>query len=98
LDAKQKQKLSAKLSRSIIIYALDKLNGYSKEFQQIVFETLLGHSLVKGMLLSYYSDISIVKHNQEVVENLKGGLSTHLVGQHHSKLVAKNIICTLATS
>jgi hypothetical protein len=34
-----------------------------------------------------------------VVENLKDGLSTNLVGQHHSKLlVAKDIVCTLATS
>ncbi len=51
------------------------------------------------MLLSYCSDISIVKHNQEVVENLKDGLNTHIVGQHHSKLVfAKYIVCTSTIS
>jgi hypothetical protein len=64
-----------------------------------VFEKLLGHLLVKGMLPSYYSNISIVKHNQEVVENLKDGLSFHLVGEHNSKLVvAKDIVYTLASS
>jgi hypothetical protein len=69
----------------------------TKGFQQIVFEKFLGHSFIIGMLPSYYFDISTVKHNQEVVENLRDGLSTHLVGQHHPKLVfAKDIVCTLA--
>jgi hypothetical protein len=70
-----------------------------EEFQQIVFKKFLGHSLVKGMLPSYCSNISTVKHNQEVMENLRDGLSTHLVGECHFKLVvAKDIVCTLATS
>jgi len=99
LHARQKQKLSAELTRSITVYVVDKLSGYSKEFQQIMFEKFLGYLLVKGMLPSYCYDISTMKHNQEVVENLKDGLSTHLVGQHHSKLlVAKDNIFTLATS
>jgi hypothetical protein len=64
-----------------------------------VFEKFLGHLLIKGMLPSYCFDISTMKHNQEVVENLRDGLNIHLVGQHHSKLVfAKNIVCTLAIS
>ncbi len=76
MHARQKQKLSAELTRSITVYVVDKLSGYSKEFQQIMFEKFLGY-----------------------LENLKDGLSTHLVGQHHSKLlVAKDNIFTLATS
>jgi hypothetical protein len=99
LYAKQKQKLSVELARSITVYVVDKLCEYVEEFQQIVFEKFLGHSFATGMLPSYYSNISIVKNNQEVVENLRDGLNTHLVGQCHSKLVvAKDIVCTLATS
>jgi hypothetical protein len=98
LHVRQKQKLNAELSRNITVYVVNKLSGYLEEFQ-IVFKKFLGHSLVKGMLPSYYYDIFIVIHNQEVVENLRDGLSVHLVGQHHSKpIVAKDIICKLATS
>jgi hypothetical protein len=88
----QKKKLSEKLARSIIIYVVDRLSGYSKEFQQIVFEKLLGHSLVKGMLPSYCSDISTMKHNQEVVENLKNGLSTILLANTTPNLLLQKIL------
>jgi hypothetical protein len=63
LYAKKKKKLSVELARSITIYLANKLSWYVEEFQQIVFEIFLGHLLAKGMLPSYYSNISTMKHN-----------------------------------
>ncbi len=40
-----------------------------------------------------------VKHNLEIVNNFKSGLTIHLLGSRKTKLVvAKDIFCTLASS
>lgn len=59
----------------------------------------LCHPLVKGFLLPYLEDNALLKQSQGVLGNLKDGLISHLVGLYQSKLVmAKDIMCTLATS
>jgi hypothetical protein len=60
---------------------------------------VLGHPILKGMLPLYLTNVSITKQNHEVVENLKEGLTSHLISQRQSKLMmAKNIVYTLASS
>lgn len=59
---------------------------------------MLSHSLVRDSLPPYFSDLSI-KQNLDVVQNIKQGMNTHLVGQQESKVVmAKDIVCSLPVS
>lgn len=54
---KEAQKVSAHLAKSIAT----KLKGYDENFQQLVFEKVLGHPILKGMLPLYLTNVSIAK-------------------------------------
>jgi len=50
-------------------------------------------------MLDYLQDLQKMNMNQKLVDNLRSSLSSHLIGQKSSKtILAKDIICTLATS
>jgi hypothetical protein len=68
------------------MYAATKLKGYNENFQQLIFEKVLGHPILKGMLPLYLTNVFTTKQNHEVVENLKEGLTSNLIGQHHPNL------------
>ncbi len=54
---------------------------------------------MKDSLPPYSSDLTIIKQSHEVVQNLKDGMNTHLVGSQPFKVImAKDIICTFASS
>jgi len=77
----------------------DHFTGTSSSFKQIVFEKLFNHTLTKEIMLDYLQDLQKMKMNQKLIDNLRSILSSHLVSQKSSKtILAKDIICTLATS
>jgi hypothetical protein len=54
---------------------------------------------VRDSLPPYFSDLLSIKQNLEVVQNIKQGMNTHLVGQQESKVVmARDIVCSLLVS
>jgi hypothetical protein len=67
--------------------------------QQIVIERFIFHPLIKNMVLNYFSNLTTVKQNQEVVSSLKLGITNHLIGERPSQfVVVKDIVCMLASS
>jgi hypothetical protein len=51
------------------------------------------------MIHDYFKDLDSIKHNLEIMNNFKSGLTTHLLGSRKIELVvAKNIIYTLASN
>jgi hypothetical protein len=51
------------------------------------------------MLLGYFLDMYHVKHNHDVVSNMKSNIMEHLTSQQKSQLVVtKEIVCMLASS
>jgi hypothetical protein len=54
---------------------------------------------VRDSLPPYFSDLLSIKQNLEVVQNIKQGMNTHLVGQQESKVVmARDIVHSLPVS
>lgn len=65
----------------------------------MVLEKVISHPLLKEMVRACLCDFSTIKHNDEIVKNLKSGMLAHLVGVHPSHVVmAKYIVSTLASS
>jgi hypothetical protein len=54
---------------------------------------------MKDSLPPYLSDLATIKQSHEVVQNLKDGMNTHLVGSQPFKVVmVKDIVCTFTSS
>ncbi len=69
------------------------------EIKHEVIGKFLSHSLFKDMIPPYLIDLRVVKHKYDVLQNMKEGINTHLVGHRKFKLVmAKDIVCTLTSS
>ncbi len=55
--------------------------------------------MLRKCVLEYLHDLKKLKENQDVIENLKCGLTNHLKGQKSSSMViVKDIVYVLATS
>ena len=77
---------------------MESLQHTSDKFKEVAIEKVVDHPMWKNHLPSYLKDLGKLKHSQEVVDNLKGGLTDHLTGQRSQPLVmAKDIVCALAT-
>ncbi len=64
-----------------------------------VFDKFLNHFIVKDVVLPYLVDSRAIKHKDDVLQNMKASINTHLIGPKASKLMmAKDIVCTLASS
>jgi hypothetical protein len=52
---------------------------------------------MKGMVPDYFNDLQYVKHNQEVLSNMKSGITHYLTSAKQFQLVvAKEVVCMLA--
>ena len=78
---------------------MESLQHTSDKFKGVAIEKVISHPMWKHHLPSYLRDLGKLKHSQEIVDNLKRGLTDHLIGQRSQPLVmAKDIVCALATS
>jgi hypothetical protein len=69
------------------------------EIQHEAIGKFINHSLLKDMVPPYLSDLGVVKHKYDVLQNMKEGINTHSTSRRKSKLVmAKDIMCILASS
>lgn len=93
------QRQTASVARSIVTYAVESLQHTSDKFKEVAIEKVVAHPMWKHHLPSYLKDLGKLKHSQEIVDNLKRGLTDHLTGKRSQPLVmAKDIVCALATS
>jgi hypothetical protein len=96
---RQTQKITAEAARRIVLYALIELKDFELPVQNLVLKKTFGHILLQGFFPDYLKDLQAVKHNQLVLGNINSGMTSHFTGVHplHS-LMAKDIVCTLASS
>jgi hypothetical protein len=74
------------------------LKRYDVNTQNVIMEKVVGHDILTGAMPPYLHDIKRLKQNLQLIENFKSGLN-HAAGHQSSNLVlAKDIICTLASS
>jgi hypothetical protein len=51
------------------------------------------------MILDYLTDLFAVKHNHEVIGNIKSRITSHCIGSRKGNIiVAKDIVCTFAAN
>jgi hypothetical protein len=93
------QRITAEAARKIALYALTALKDFEPALQNLVLEKTVGHTLLQSFLPDYLKDLQAVKQNQVVVGNINSGMASHLIGVRPShSLMAKDIVCTLASS
>jgi hypothetical protein len=75
------------------------MKGMDIILQQTTFEKFITHPLVTDMLPKYLKNLDSIKCNLEILGNFKYSLTVHLLGFCKIELiVAKNIVCTLASN
>lgn len=96
---RQAQRFSADIALQMARFTSDQLRGVDSVVQNDAVCKFLSHPLMADIVPPFLSDLGAVIQNQEVIRNMKAGISTHLAGSRKSHLVmAKDIICTLASS
>ncbi len=80
------------------MFSIEQMKGMDNILQQATLEKFIIHPLVKDMFLKYLKELDSIKCNLEILGNFKYGLTVHLLGFCKIKLVAKDIICTLASN
>jgi uncharacterized protein YaaW (UPF0174 family) len=91
------QKFISKVSRKIAMFAFDKMKQLDLNVQQVIIEKFLTHPLMQSILPNYLTNLQCLKAHEEVMSNLKFGITNHLIGQQKAQVVvAKDIVCMLA--
>ncbi len=98
-SSRKAQKFSTNVTREMVLFNINQLINVPLEIQHEAIQKFLNHSLLKDMVPPYLTDLRVVKHKYDVLQNMKEGINTHLASCRKSKLVmAKDIVCTLTSS
>jgi hypothetical protein len=75
------------------------MKGFDGVMQNLIMEMVVSHDFLVYVVAPYLQyDIKIPKHNQELIENFRSSLSSHMTNVQILKLVmAKDIVCTFAS-
>ncbi len=64
----------------------------------LILEKFLGHFILQNVVIAYLTNVQSIKRNQEILNNMKYGITNHLVGPKHIQhVVAKDIVCMFAS-
>jgi hypothetical protein len=93
------QRVTADVARKIAIYAMHELKDFELPVQSVILEKTLSHPLLQASLPDYLQDMEALKHNHLVVSNINSGMTSHFTRVRPAQsLLAKDIVCTLASS
>jgi hypothetical protein len=91
--------VTADVAQKIAIYAMHELKDFELPVQSVILEKTLSHPLLQASLPDYLQDMEALKHNHLVVSNINSGMTSHFTGVRPAQsLLAKDIVCTLASS
>jgi len=75
------------------------LNAYDVATHNNIIQKFVSHEIIISMVPPYLDDTKLLKHTQQLIENFKSGLSSHVIGLQSNKLsMVKHIVCTFASS
>ncbi len=94
-SSRERQKNSANVAREMDFFTINQLIHVPLEIQHDTIGKFLSHSLLKDMVPPYLTNLRVEKHKYDVLQNMKEGINTHLVGWRKSKLI---MVCTLTSS
>jgi hypothetical protein len=90
---RQEHKISLALTKRLISITFNELKDFGTNIRLLTLEKALFDSMMNDFLPPYLNSLVIIKRNHEIVQNLKDGMNTHLLGHHKSKVVmAKDIV------
>jgi hypothetical protein len=75
------QKFIAKVFRKIAMFVFDKMKQLDFSVQQVIIENCLIHPLMENIRLDHLINLQGLKAHEEVMSNLKFGITNHLIGQ-----------------
>jgi hypothetical protein len=89
--------VTAKIARKLATIALESIKDFEPSIQHDILEKFSNHSILQNVVPTYLTNVQSIKRNQEILNNMKYGITNHLVGPKHIQLVvAKDIICMFA--
>jgi hypothetical protein len=75
------------------------LKGYDVATHNNIIQKFVSHEIFISMVLPYLHDTKLLKHTQQLIENIKSKLSNHMKGLRSNKsAMVKHIVCTFASS
>lgn len=99
LGSREFQRSTTAFARSLALTITASVSNCDLVFQQAVLEKVVGHALLKDCTPTYLQDVAVIKSNHAIVQSFKRGLEDHLTGRRpKTRTLAKDIVCTLATS
>jgi predicted 2-oxoglutarate/Fe(II)-dependent dioxygenase YbiX len=79
----------------VAIFITDFLKGYDVLIQNTIMQKVVSHELFVEIVLPYLHDIKMLKHRQQVIENFKFRLNSHVTSQWSNKFtMVKDIFYT----
>jgi hypothetical protein len=83
--------------KKLAMFAFDKMKQLELNVQQAIIEKFLVHPLMQNMIPNYLTNLQCLKAHEEVLSDLKSGITYHLTNQQKAQVVvAKDIVCMLA--
>ncbi len=62
------------------MFIIDFLKGYDVAIQNTIMQKVVSHELVVEIVPPYLHDTKMLRHSQQVIENFKFGLNSHVIG------------------
>jgi len=86
-------------AQSCALQLVDSLHGYDVGFQSKVVEKMFVHDVMRPLMPKCLSNQQDSINNQLIIESIKDGVSTHMIGGCTTKHVAaKELLGTLVAS
>ncbi len=87
------------IAKKLATIALKLIKDFKPSIQHFILEKFLNYSILQNVVPKYLANVQSIKPNQEILNNMKFGIISHLVGPKQTQLVAaKNILCMFASS
>jgi hypothetical protein len=91
--------LTTNIAKKLTTIALKLIKDFEPSIQHSILEKCLSHFILQNVIHEYLTNVQSIKRNQEISNNMKFGITSHLVGPKYIQLVAtRDIVCMFASS
>jgi len=72
--------VTTNIAKNLATIALKLIKDFEPSIQHSVLEKFLNHYILQNVIHEYLTDVQSIKQNQEISNNMKFGITSHLVG------------------
>ncbi len=77
---KHLQKVTTEVTRKLATINLELIKDFEPSIQHAILEKFIDHFILQNVILAYLINVQSIKRNQEILSNMKYGITSHLVG------------------